>query len=349
MASTAARRKSNRGWRARLSSKKSAKWFQNRVVPIGGGEPLFTHQIDQDTQVTFTTNHIRSSKYTIYNFWFLNLFEQFRRVANFYFLTVAIIQLSLPSPPVSPFTSVSPLIFVVIITMIKQGYEDFCRHRADRELNTAPVTLLRNGQLITVKSQDIKVGDILKVEDTHKFAADMVILSTSASTGKFFVMTANLDGETNLKPMSAARLTKHCRSPEQLSRVAGQIECEQPSPDLHNFLGRMKMRMNDDMELCSLSLENLVMRGTQLRNTDYVFGCVVYTGKDTKMSQNSKSTANKFSTVEVTMNKFLLIFMAILVAEIVICTSLKYTIGIDSPSIEFFFCMERFKVAPIDK
>jgi magnesium-transporting ATPase (P-type) len=55
------------------------------------------------------------------------------------------------------------------------------------------------------------VGDILKVEDTHKFAADMVILSTSASTGKFFVMTANLDGETNLKPMSAARLTKHCR------------------------------------------------------------------------------------------------------------------------------------------
>ncbi len=55
------------------------------------------------------------------------------------------------------------------------------------------------------------MGDILKVEDTHKFAADMVILSTSATTGKFFVMTANLDGETNLKPMSAARLTKHCR------------------------------------------------------------------------------------------------------------------------------------------
>jgi hypothetical protein len=26
------------------------------------------------------------------------------------------------------------------------------------------------------------------------------------------------------------------------------------------------MRMNEDMELCSLSLENLVMRGTQLRH-----------------------------------------------------------------------------------
>ena len=52
------------------------------------------------------------------------------------------------------------------------------------------------------------MGDILKVEDTHKFPADMVVLSSAAATGKFFVMTANLDGETNLKPMSAARLTK---------------------------------------------------------------------------------------------------------------------------------------------
>ena len=41
-------------------------------------------------------------------------------MANFYFLIVAIIQLSLPESPVSPFTSVAPLVFVVITTMIKQ-------------------------------------------------------------------------------------------------------------------------------------------------------------------------------------------------------------------------------------
>ena len=40
-----------------------------------------------------------------------------------------------------------------------------------------------------------------------------------------------------------------------------------------------------------------------IRNTEHVFGCAVYTGRDTKMSKNSKTTANKFSTVEKTMNK----------------------------------------------
>ena len=39
------------------------------------------------------------------------------------------------------------------------------------------------------------------------------------------------------------------------------------------------------------------------RNTDYVYGCAVYTGRDTKMTKNSKITGNKFSTVEKTMNK----------------------------------------------
>ena len=71
-------------------------------------------------QLSFCDNLIKSSKYNIFTFWLVNPLEQFRRVANFYFLIVAIIQLSLPESPVSPFTSVAPLVFVVITTMIKQ-------------------------------------------------------------------------------------------------------------------------------------------------------------------------------------------------------------------------------------
>ena len=71
-------------------------------------------------QLSFCDNLIKSSKYNIFTFWLINPLEQFRRVANFYFLIVAIIQLSLPESPVSPFTSVAPLVFVVITTMIKQ-------------------------------------------------------------------------------------------------------------------------------------------------------------------------------------------------------------------------------------
>ena len=67
----------------------------------------------------FVDNEIRTSKYNLLTFFPRNLFEQFRRVANFYFLVVAVIMLFIESP-VSPFTSISPLVFVVLVTMIKQ-------------------------------------------------------------------------------------------------------------------------------------------------------------------------------------------------------------------------------------
>ncbi len=47
--------------------------------------------------------------------------------------------------PVSPWTSLLPLLFVVTVTAAKQGYEDFLRHRNDREVNLAPVSVIRNG------------------------------------------------------------------------------------------------------------------------------------------------------------------------------------------------------------
>jgi len=71
------------------------------------------------------TNHIRTSKYTILSFLPINLFEQFRRLANFYFLLVVCVQLV---PGVSPFplyTSVGPLVFILSVTAVKEGVEDY--------------------------------------------------------------------------------------------------------------------------------------------------------------------------------------------------------------------------------
>ena len=43
----------------------------------------------------YTSNVIRTSRYTVLNFVPKNLFEQFRRAANFYFLCMAVIQVSI--------------------------------------------------------------------------------------------------------------------------------------------------------------------------------------------------------------------------------------------------------------
>ena len=48
--------------------------------------------------------------------------------------------------------------------MIKQGYEDFKRHRADREINDRKVEVLREGKMKSMKSEEIRVGDIVKVQ-----------------------------------------------------------------------------------------------------------------------------------------------------------------------------------------
>lgn len=75
----------------------------------------------------FPTNFIRTTKYTLITFLPKNLFEQFRRVSNFYFLIVVIIQLVPSISPLNPITSILPLVFVLVITAIKEALEDFVR------------------------------------------------------------------------------------------------------------------------------------------------------------------------------------------------------------------------------
>ena len=104
---------------------------------------------------------------------------------------------------------------------------------------------------------------------------------------------------------------------------------------MSRFVGRLKVLLpNRSKETVSIGLENTAFRGTQLKNTDFVYGCAIYTGADTKMSQNSRSTANKFSSVEVKMNKYLLFFLLIVFLEVLVSTLLDFYTGIDRPNLD---------------
>ena len=71
------------------------------------------------------------------------------------------------------------------------------------------------------------------------------------------------------------------------------------------------------MKKTSLSPENLLLTGTQLKNTQEIFGVCVYAGKETKIHLNSKITHNKFSSIEHSLNKFLLAFISLMILEII--------------------------------
>uniref|UniRef100_A0A665UUC2 Phospholipid-transporting ATPase n=1 Tax=Echeneis naucrates TaxID=173247 RepID=A0A665UUC2_ECHNA len=275
--------------------------------------------------ITFDDNRINSDKkkiylvkrisrsYTIWNFVPKNLFEQFRRIANFYFLIIFLVQLMIDTPT-SPVTSGLPLIFVITVTAIKQGYEDWLRHNADNEVNGAPVFVVRSGSLVQTRSKNIRVGDIVRVAKDETFPADLVLLSSDRADGTCHITTASLDGETNLKVCVCTHL-------ESLQAV---VECQQPEADLYSTI---------HLSLClfcvcscvrPLGPENLLLRGARLKNTKEIFGVAVYTGMESKMALNYKCKSQKRSAVEKSMNTFLIIYLGILLFEAILSTILKY-------------------------
>ncbi|KAF9169293.1 hypothetical protein BGX21_001159 [Mortierella sp. AD011] len=95
-------------------------------------------------KTTYGSNRISTAKYTVFTFLPKNLFEQFRRVANMFFLFMAIIQLTPTFTVGSPFLTVFPLCFVVGVTAIKDGFEDYKRHVEDRNFNQRLCLQLKN-------------------------------------------------------------------------------------------------------------------------------------------------------------------------------------------------------------
>ena len=80
------------------------------------------------------------------------------------------------------------------------------------------------------------------------------------------------------------------------------ITCQHPLADLYGFHGKLKVNKDNETTSGPLTVDNLLLRGSRLKDTEYVIGCAVYTGQDTKLSLNSKLVVNKFSTAEKLVN-----------------------------------------------
>ncbi|XP_062332899.1 phospholipid-transporting ATPase IG [Osmerus eperlanus] len=222
--------------------------------------------------------------------------------------------------PTSPVTSGLPLFFVITVTAIKQGYEDWLRHKADNEVNKYLVTVLEDGLRTRKESEKIKVGDVVEVEEDETFPCDLILLQSSRDDDTCFVTTASLDGESNHKTHYTVPDTE-----KELDLLSATIECEHPQPDLYKFVGRMHIyRNNQEPAVRSLGPENLLLKGATLKNTLKIYGVAVYTGMETKMALNYQGKSQKRSAVEKSINAFLLVYLTILVSKALVCTTLKY-------------------------
>ncbi|ANB13088.1 aminophospholipid-translocating P4-type ATPase DNF1 [Sugiyamaella lignohabitans] len=173
--------------------------------------------------------------------------------------------------------------------------------------------------------KNIKCGDIIKVFNDEEVPADVVVLSTSDADGACYIETRNLDGETNLKSRQSLKATEKIRRARDLERSSFKIQCERPNPALYTFNGVLKYNSPQDHsreEAEPVSINNLLLRGSSLRNTKWAIGIVVYTGIETKIMLNSGATPAKRSRMirELNINvviNFVFLFILALVAGIV--------------------------------
>ena len=150
----------------------------------------------------FPANTVHTTKYTPWNFIFKNLFVQFQKLANVYFLFVGVLEV-VPEFTVSNSvpTYIGPLSFVLMVTAIKDILEDLARARADKEENGRKTQVFDADAkgFVEKKWSEVRTGDIVRLVNRDMIPADIVMLASSSEGGLVYVSTANLDGETNLK------------------------------------------------------------------------------------------------------------------------------------------------------
>jgi len=142
------------------------------------------------------------------------------------------------------YTTIIPLLIFVSISMGKEAYDDYRRYKQDRLENrksrTRVLSLNANHSKSTAGDnyhdlmwQDLRVGDIIKLNRDEAVPADIIILDTNGINGVAYVETSALDGETNLKSKQALPfLSEYCHDLSSVPNKDMEMIVEDPNNDL---------------------------------------------------------------------------------------------------------------------
>ncbi|KAH9161510.1 phospholipid-translocating P-type ATPase, partial [Lactarius sanguifluus] len=173
----------------------------------------------------------------------------------------------------------------------------------------------------------LEVGDVVLLRDNEQVPADIAVLSTSDSDGLCYLETKNLDGETNLKPRKAINATSSILSEEDIERSAFVLDSEPPHPNLYLYNGvfRFRDQVSGQSKTEPVTINEMLLRGCSIRNTAWVVGLVVFTGKDTKIMLNGGETPSKRSKIEKETNFNVIVNFVVLIS---MCTVTAVVNGI---------------------
>uniref|UniRef100_A0A8C6KB01 Phospholipid-transporting ATPase n=1 Tax=Nothobranchius furzeri TaxID=105023 RepID=A0A8C6KB01_NOTFU len=287
--------------------------------------------LNQPQFTKFCSNRVSTAKYNALTFLPRFLYSQFRRAANAFFLFIALLQQIPDVSPTGRWTTLVPLLFILVVAAVKEIIEDLKRHNADNVVNKKECqgtdnTFSSRVNLMTVGFSERKSALVLARDRgfilLSQWPSDWEIgvqillnalptlsLQCSEPQGMCYIETSNLDGETNLKIRQGLQVTSDIKEIDNLMHLSGRMELP-------------------------LGPDQILLRGAQLRNTQWVHGVVVYTGHDTKLMQNSTRPPLKLSNVERITNFQILVLFGCLLAISLVCsigqTIWKYQFGNDA-------------------
>uniref|UniRef100_A0A8C6LMS4 Phospholipid-transporting ATPase n=1 Tax=Nothobranchius furzeri TaxID=105023 RepID=A0A8C6LMS4_NOTFU len=242
----------------------------------------------------FSSNSIKTTKYSPLFFIPMNLYEQFHRLANVYFVGLAILNFIPVVNAFQPEVALIPICVILSLTALKDAWEDFRRYQSDRKVNNTPcfVYSRMEKQFVERRWKDARVGDFVKVVCNEIVPADLLLLHSSDPNGVCYIETANLDGETNLKQRTVANGL--CTS-----NFNCKVVCEKPNNNLNHFKCYLE---KPNEEKVGAGIESLLLRGCTVRNTNHAVGFVVYAGHETKSMLNNNGSRYKRSKLERKLN-----------------------------------------------
>ncbi|KAG9339837.1 hypothetical protein JZ751_022339 [Albula glossodonta] len=272
-------------------------------------------------------NSIRTTKYTLISFIPMNLFEQFHRAANLYFLFLVVLNWV---PVVEAFQkeiTMIPLVVVLTVIAFKDALEDYRRYCFDKKINNL-VTKVYSGKqqrYVDQRWRDVRVGDFVRLSCNEIIPADMVLLYSSEPDGVCHIETANLDGETNLKQRQVVQGLAEQDFEVTPEKFTSRIECESPNNDLSRFRGFME---HSNKVRVGLHNENLLLRSCTIRNTETVIGIVVYAGHGLWLSGLKDPPFMIPDDTSPALAGFYMFFTMIIVLQVLIPISLYVSIEI---------------------
>jgi phospholipid-translocating ATPase len=248
-------------------------------------------------------NKLNNQKYTIFNFVPKVLYEQFKFFFNMFFLLLCLSQF-IPMFKVGLlFSYVSPLVFVLTLTMIKEGYDDYKRYVRDKETNNRPYMVWDGREFVSKPSADLKEGNIIEIHAGERLPADCLLLWTSDPSHSVFIKTDQLDGETDWKlrnPVTALQRSLTAIGPKGLTSMSGYLRSEGPSDRMYDYKGTWVGEAGAGNQ--PLGLENMLWASTVLCSAHAII-MVVFIGAETRIRMNIKEGKLKIGRLDQELNE----------------------------------------------